>query len=192
MRRLVPFLVALPLVILASGCFMDTVIDANGAGTMTVKFRLTTEAQLEPNRKRFESAHVKVTSATVDKDKWVTYQLKFDDITKLNSAPHFQNMTVTLADADGGAKALAIKNVNKNPNKMPEEMVAYFGKDVKLTITVPGEIVTTNATSKADKTATWAYALNDFTNAPELNLSVTFKPGDGAAAATPAPAAAQP
>ena len=28
---------------------------------------------------------------------------------------------------------------------MPEEMVAYFGKAVRLTITVPGEIVATNA-----------------------------------------------
>lgn len=185
MRRLVPSVVALSLAVLISGCFMDTVIDAKGAGTMVVKFRLTTEAQLEPNRKRFESAHVKVANATVDKDKWATYELKFEDITKLNSVAHFQNTTVTLTDGEGGTKALAIKNVNKNPNKMPEEMVAYFGKDVRLTITVPGEIVTSNATSTAGKTATWAYALNDFTNAPEISLTVTFKAGEGAA---PAPA----
>ena len=185
MRRFVPSIAALSLILLISGCFMDTVIDDKGAGTMVVKIRLTTEAQLEPNRKRFESAHVKVIKATVEKDKWATYELKFDDITKLNTVPHFSNTTVTLTDGEGGTKALAIKNVNKNPNKMPEEMVAYFGKEVRMTITVPGEIVATNATSKADKTATWTYALNDFTSAPELNLTVSFKPGSGAAPAKP-------
>src|ERR1044071_3877778 len=102
MRRLGPFTLAIPLIVLLSGCFMDTVIDAKGAGTMIVKFRLTTEAQLESNRRRFESASVKVTSATVDKDKWATYQLKFDDITKLNTVPHFQSTTVKLTDAEAG------------------------------------------------------------------------------------------
>lgn len=190
MRRLVPFAVALPLVVLLSGCFMDTVIDAKGAGTMVVKLRLTTEAQLEPNRKRFESAYVKVTSTTVDKDKWATYELKFDDITKLNTVAHFQNITVTLTDAEGGARALSIKNVNKNPNKMPEEMIAYFGKEVRFSVTVPGDVVSTNATTTTGKTVAWIYALNDFTNAPELTLNVTFKaPKDGGKSADAAGAA---
>lgn len=182
MRRVLP-LVAVFSLIVVSGCFMDTVLDDKGAGTMKIKIRLTTEAQLEPNRKRFESEHVKVTKATVEKDKWATYELKFDDVTKLNTVQHFTNMTVTLADGEGGTKALAIKNVNKNPNKMPEEMVAYFGKEVRLTITVPGEIVATNASSKAEKTATWTYALNDFTNAPELNLTISYKLAKAAAPA---------
>jgi hypothetical protein len=174
MRRLVSLMIVLP-ALLISGCFMDTVIDAKGAGTMVVKFRLTTEAQLEPNRKRFESAAVKVTKATVDKDKWATYELKFDDITKLNTVSHFQNCTVTLTDGEGGTKDLTIKNVNKNPNKMPEEMVNYFGKEARFSVTVPSDIVKTNATSTNGKTAVWTYALNDFTNAPETTFAVSFK-----------------
>jgi hypothetical protein len=122
---------------------------------------------------------VKVAEATIDKDKWATYTLKFDDITKLNTVPTFQHTTVTLTDAEGGAKALAIKHVNAATNKLPEEMVVYFGKEVRLSVTLPGDIVTTNATSKTDKTATWTYPLNDFTMSPEVNLNVTFKPGAG-------------
>ena len=183
-----------------SGCFIRGTIDAKGAGTMTVKYRLTTEAQLEPNKKRFDSQYVKVTSATVDKDKWATYELKFDDITKLPTTAFFHTTTFNLADGPDGTKVLTIKHVNKTPNKLPDEMVAYFGKEAQLSMTVPGPIVQSNATSTADKTATWTYPMNDFTNAPELNLSVTFKvpkegeqveAGKGALNATPANAEAK-
>jgi hypothetical protein len=187
MRRVVSFLVTLPLIMLLSGCFLDTVIDSKGAGTMVVKIRLTGEAQLEPNKKRFESSSVKVTSATLDKDKWATYTLQFDDITKLNTVATFQNTTVKLTDTEGAAKTLTVKHVNNTTNKLPEEMVAYFGNQVRLSLTVPGEIITTNATSKADKTATWTYPLNDFTMSPEINLNVTFKAGDGGTPAQAAP-----
>lgn len=194
MRHLVGCVVVVPLALLLSGCLTETVIDAKGAGTMMIKIRLTSEAQLAANRKRLESSSIKVSSATVDKDKWATYQLQFEDITKLNTVSMFQNSTVTLVDADAGNKTLTVKNVNKNPNKMPEEMVNYFGKEAKFSITVPGDVVKTNATSTAGKTAIWTYALNDFTNAPDITLEVTFKADKGdttdktdkpAAAATP-------
>jgi hypothetical protein len=185
MRRLASFLATLPLVVLVSGCLLDSVIDAKGAGTMVVKIRLSSEAQFESNKKRFESASVKIANATIDKDKWATYTLKFEDVTKLNTVPTFQHTSITLADAEGATKVLTVKHVNQGTNKLPDEMVTYFGKEMRVSVTLPGEIITTNATSKTGKTATWTYPLNDFTTAPEINLNVTFKVGDSA---TPAPA----
>jgi hypothetical protein len=168
-------LVALALAVVLSGCFMDAKVNGKGAGTLVVKIRLTNEAQLDPSKKRFESAFVKVTSAKIDPDKWASFELQFDDITKLPTTAYFQTCAITLTDGDAGTRILTLKNVNKTPSKVPEEMIAYFGNEVRFSVTVPGEIVKSNATTTAGQTAAWTWGLSDFTNTPELNLNVTFK-----------------
>jgi hypothetical protein len=178
-RRLIPTIMILSALLVLGGCLMDATVDANGAGVMTVKYRLTNEAQFEPTKKRFESTHVKLTSASVDKDKWGTFEIKFDDVTKLPTAPFFASATISLTDGEAGTKLLSIKQVNKNPSKLSDEMVAYFGKDVTVSVNLPGEVVKSNATTTKDKTVAWKYPMNDFVSAPEVSMNATFKPGTG-------------
>jgi len=158
-----------------AGCLIDGAIDAKGAGTATIKYRLTNEAQLDAMKKRFESPAVTCTSATIDKDKNATFDIKFDDVTKLSTTQFFGATTIALADGDGGTRVLTIKYANKSPSKLPDEMVTYFGKDFQVTIKLPGDVVKTNATESKGPTATWKWGLNDFLALAETELNATFK-----------------
>ena len=174
-RGFVHRLLVLPFTLLLTGCIFDATIDAKGAGTMTIKYRLAGEAQFDSVRKLMESPEVTVTEASIDKDNWGTFQLKFADVTKLSTAKFFKGTTITLADAGDGTKTLAAKIVNKNPGKLSDPLVEFYGKEMRVSLTLPGEVVKSNATTTKDTTVTWSWPLNDFCNAPETALSATFK-----------------
>jgi hypothetical protein len=165
-----------------SGCLMDANLDANGGGTMTIKYRLTNASQLEASKKRMQSSAVKVVTAQVDPAKWATFVIKFDDITKLSTTEFFSRATFRLTD-ENGVKTLNVKYLNPDAAEMPDDMIAYFGKDVTLSVHVPGPIVESNATTTEGNAATWKYTMKDFSSPKEVALSVRYKVEPGAAGA---------
>lgn len=169
------------------GCLMECTVDENGGALFKMRYRLTTEAQFDQHKKRFESADVKLVSATIDKDKWATYEVKTGDVTKLSTIAQLQSTTFTLTEGEPGVRVLTVKYINKNPNRLPEEMVAYFGNEVRLSLTVPGEIVASDGASTEGRTATWKYALSDFTNLSEATFRVAYKLAQSAEAAAETP-----
>lgn len=175
MLRRISRALVLPAIMLVSGCLLDSTIDAKGGAVITVKYRLTNESQLEAVKKQMKSADVTVTDASVDKDKMATFNLKTADVTKISTAKFFQNATVKLTDGEKGTKVLDVKWVNKNPSKLPDEMVAYFGKEVTISLTFPGEVVKTNATTSKGNNATWTIPHNDFAAAKETTFNVVYK-----------------
>jgi hypothetical protein len=166
-----------------AGCLVETTIDATGAGTMTLTYRLATEAQFEPSKKRFQSADVTLVSASVTKEKYATYNLKFNDVTKISTVQHFQNAVFTLKDNGDGTKTFGVRFKNKNPSRLPDEMVAYLGAEVKFVLNTPGEITASNAAEKSGSKAVWAM--------PDIALDATFK-APASAAGAPATGAQQP
>lgn len=160
---------------LLAGCLMDATIDDKGGGTMTIKYRLSTEAQFAGAKRRVQSAQVTLTDSKVEPDKWATFHLKFDDVTKLSTIEYFDHTTFMLSSDEGGTKTLTAKFTNANPSKLPEEMVAYFGREATITIHLPGDVVKSNAMKTDGRTVTWTYPLADFTSAPEINVTVTYK-----------------
>jgi hypothetical protein len=170
---------SLVLCVLAS-CRFETTIDSKGAGTMRVVTRVTAETQLEPTKKRMTSPSVQVTSATIDKDKWATFDLKFDDITKLPTASFFAGTTIKLSDGPEGTRVLEMKHTNANPSKLAPELITYFGNEVKIALTVPGSIVKSNATSVQGSTATWDYTLDSFDTMKSIESTITFAPAGAA------------
>ena len=160
---------------LLAGCLMDATIDDKGGGTMTIKYRLSSEAQFAGAKRRVQSAAVTLTNATVDAEKWATFNIKFDDVTKLSTIEYFDHTTFTLTPEADGSKTLTAKFTKANPSKLPEEMVAYFGRQAVITIHLPGEVVKSNATKTEGKVVSWTYPLADFTSAPEINVTVTYK-----------------
>ncbi len=105
---------------------------------MTIKYRLTNEVQLESAKKRLESPRVKLVSAEVAPDKWATFQIQFDDVKALSTVEFFKNATFALAE-DGMVRKLEAKFTNKNPSELPDEMVAYLGKDMTFVLHLPGK-----------------------------------------------------
>jgi hypothetical protein len=150
-------------------------VDAKGGATLDVTYRIGKGSTLEAERKRMESPSVKVLSAAMDGDNNVKFALKVNDITKLSTAQFFQEATITLTDGEGGTKVLAAKIKRKSPMKLPDEALAYFGKEVKIAVTLPGNVVKSNATKTDGKTATWTYEMNAFMNTKETALDVTYK-----------------
>jgi hypothetical protein len=173
-RRLAPIALSVVPLTLA-GCLIRGTLDDKGGGTLTLKLRLTSDAQLVSRKLRLQSQAVKLTSATVDEDNWATFDLAFDDVTKLSTTEHFRNTTITLEDGPDGTKILAVKAANPDPHPFSDEALAYFGKDVTIAMTLPGPIVQSNATSTTDRTATWTYPLRDFATARETIMKVTFR-----------------
>src|SRR5262245_35083180 len=74
-----------------AGCLMDGALEPNGSGTLTIKLRMTNPAQLGPSKKQMQSNFVKLLSAEGDADKWATYRLQFDDVTKLSTIKFFSH-----------------------------------------------------------------------------------------------------
>ena len=189
--------VALLGLLVLSGCLIDATLDANGAGTVTIKYRLTTAAQLESSKKRMQSASVKLVNANVQPDKWATYELKFDDITKLNTIDFFSKAKFALT-GDKDVKTLSIKYANPDASEMPADMINYFGREVSFTLHCPGPVVDSNGTSVEGNTVTWKYTTKEFSTIQEKEYHVTYKLAPGAANAgaagseSPASAAATP
>lgn len=164
-----------------AGCRIHSTLDATGAATVEVKYRVAKNVTLELEKKRFESDSVTVVNASVDEENYANFELKVDDFTKLPTAKFFSDTTITSTDGENGTKILTAKIVRKNPQKLADQALEYIGKEFEASITLPGEIVSSNATKTKDNTATWSYDMNEFLGAKETSMTVTYK--------LPAPAA---
>jgi len=165
-----------------SGCLMDATLGANGGGTMTIKYRLTTAAQLESAKKRLQSPKVELVSAQVDPDKWATFQIKFDDVTKLSTTDFFSRVTFRQS-AENGVHTLSAQYLNPGATELADEMVAYLGPEASVTIHFPGPVVDSNAASVDGNMATWKYKMKAFTGMKQIDVHASYKspPGKGAA-----------
>lgn len=191
-----PIALLVPLVLLASGCLIESTLDAKGGGTIKATYKLAKDQNLEQQRKQFTSATMSVTKADLDKDNTVHIEATYTDITKLNSAPMFKNVVLAMtSDAKAGTKTITAKQVNRNQAKLPPAMLDYFGNEFTFSITLPGEVVKTNADSTSGNTATWKMPLTRILGEKEIPFEVTYKAAAddstaaGAGASTPAAAA---
>lgn len=177
LKRLLPLAFALPFALTVCGCLMDATIDEKGGGEMTVSYKLPKTGKLDDVKKQMESPNVKVTSAELnDQTSVATFKLAFDDVTKLSTAKFFKNATITTSeDKAKGTKTIVAKIVNKTPAKLPDKVLEFYGNKWEVTATLPGEVVDTNATAKDGKKVTWTRTLQEFSTAPEITLTVTYK-----------------
>jgi len=127
-------------------------------------------------------------SAKVEPDKWATYQLKFSDVTKLNSTEFFSKAKFALS-GEGDTKTLTVKYANADAAEMPADMIAYFGREVVFTAHLPGPVTDTNATTTEGNTVTWKYDMKEFLLAKALEFHATYKVAAGTGSEAPKAAA---
>lgn len=199
--RLVPVLLATSLLLSLSGCLIESTIDDKGGGTLKVEVRGTPTDTLDKLKARFAAPGVEIVTATMDDKKNAVIEIKYQDFRALGALKQFENVTFSLTE-DAKAKTRTATAVAKyaRPVTLPEDQLTYFGKDVKVSVTVSGEIVKTDGKG-AGKTATWTMPLNTLLGTPQSTFSVTYKhsgaplPPQAPAATTPAattPAATTP
>jgi hypothetical protein len=131
--------------------------------------------QMSDAKKQLQSPQVELVSATLDDDKWATFNVKFADVTKLSTTQFFNRATFTLADDEGGTKTLNVKFVNSNRAPLTKEMADYFGNQVTYIIHLPGAVVKTNASQKDGNTVKWNFTSVELGEKAEYTLSATYK-----------------
>ncbi len=177
MSRRIPASVIAALLLVIAGCRFESTIDKNGGAEMTVRFHALANQSLDRIAKDMTSPHVEVVSKSKDKDNGVTLNLKMKDVTKLSSTEFFASTTVTLTpDAKAGTTTLKAVVTNKNPaDKLPDNVVEYYGKEITIVAKLPGEIVKSNATSTSGQAATWTTDLRKFFGNKQNSMEVTYK-----------------
>ena len=158
-----------------AGCRIHSTVASDGSAKVEVKYRVGKNVTLEVEKKRFESDSVTVMSASVDEDSYASLELKVDDFTKLSTAKFFGDATITSTNGENGTKVLTAKIVRKKPQKLSAQALEYVGKEIEVAVTVPGEIVSSNATKTEDNTVSWSYDMNEFLGAEETSMTVTYK-----------------
>jgi len=176
------------LLLALSGCLVESTLHEDGGGTMKVEIRGNTTDTLPKIKSRFTSPNSEITNATMDDKKNVVVELTYKDFTKLNTMPFFSDTTFTLTeDAKENTKTATATVKQAKAAKLNDEQLEYFGKELKVVITFPGEVVKTNG-KIADKTVTWTVPTNILIGADPSMFSATYKSAGSAAPAATAAA----
>lgn len=174
-KRILALALCLLCPVVLPGCLVSGELTATGAGTLTVRTRLTSPNQLDSTGQKMKSSSVQLVSAEVDADKWATYKLAFDDVAQLSTTELFENTTFALRDGKGGVKTLSVRFSNKKPVRMTDELLNYFGGEMTVRIGLPGPVVESNAASVEGQTVVWKFPLELLTSGPSIDLQATFR-----------------
>jgi hypothetical protein len=170
--RLAPVLIAL---VALAGCFtVDAKVEPNGSSTMTAVIPFTGETSIEAERKRVQSPHVVVESAEA-KDGQATMKFKVDDVRKLNTSRLFENVTVTLDEKDGTTHLVAKVVPDEVWRNIPDKGFDVLGKEVRISVEVPGAVTDTNAQERKPNAVTWKIPSTQFFRAKQTELKVSYK-----------------
>jgi hypothetical protein len=172
--------VVVPAFLAVSGCLtVSTKLDAKGAGSMTISYVMPSGSTLEKEKAKASSADVTVEKADLKAPR-VSMDLKFDDVRKLNTAKLFEDVRVSL-DTKDGQQVLVATIERKRALKLPETTLEKIGRQVKITLDLPGDVVETNGKKAGPMEVAWEFPTNDFVGVAQNVLKVTYKqaPAEG-------------
>jgi hypothetical protein len=166
-----------------SGCILECRLRADGSGKLMLQYHVDEKATVASVAQRLDSPSVVVRSGRIDRQGIGTFKLEFEDASKLSTTQMLKNVSVSHAPgAQSGTTGWTAKLVQPKPFPLPEKAQEHFGKDMTVTITFPGAVVATNATSHDGATAKWVIPLNTLTSSPETVFTVTYTNADSPAA----------
>jgi hypothetical protein len=161
-----------------TGCLVSGALDPTGGGRLTLKLRLVSVAHFEPLKAGLQNADVILKSASMTPKKWATFELECADVRKLSTAPSLNYTSVALTDGDEGTRTLAVSISNSQPQEWPDVAQAYFGREFRLSIDLPGDVMSSNGTSTSGRTVSWTRPLGEVVSQPRTDLTATFKMPD--------------
>jgi hypothetical protein len=174
-----------------SGCFTVVgTLTTEGSGKLTVTYFPRPQATVASETKRFSSPHVTVENLRIEPRRAVA-ELRFDDVTKLNTAAAMADATVsrTREGATEQLKAL-LRNtfsaqdralIARHAREHPEAEGPTFE------LALPGPIVAANrGATKSENRVAWKITLAEYARADVLDLEVTYKVPAGGVSPTKA------
>jgi len=161
--------------LMLSGCLtVDAKLAANGGATIKMSYRLE-KAALDRAKEDLQGPHVTVKSADWA-DERGTFDLAVDDVQKISTSKAFSHTTVALQDGKTPeTKELTVTMRQDKPAKLDQDMLEKLGKEMHFSIELPGEIVSSNATSTKGAVASWTISTEDFASKPETVLKAVYK-----------------
>jgi len=168
-------IVVLATLLALSGCLtLDAKLAPTGEATITMSYVME-KATLPMARQDMQGPHV-----TVKRAEWAdgrgSFDLAVDDAQKLSTSKMFSRAKVGIQDGKAeGTKELNVTIRNERPTRLKPEVIERIGKEVRLTIELPGEVVTSNATSTKGMAATWTIPTDEFLTKPEIVLDAVYK-----------------
>ena len=160
-KRLVPAAPLLAALLLLSGCLFETTIDAKGGGTMHIRYRVQPNAKLEALKVQMQSPDVSIEKADLDQQGWATFD---PQVRRRHQALHHRVLQADDHHAGGGPgqgdQDAVGGRAQRQAGQLADSLVEYYGRDVDIEVTLPGEVVKTNATSHKGEKATWTIPLN--------------------------------
>jgi hypothetical protein len=158
-----------------SGCVVEGTLDPSGDGRLQLRYRLVSVANLEQMKARLAAPDVTVTEASMTPDKRATFGLAFRDVRALSAVPAFALTRIALAEEADGLRTLTITLPGQTMN-LPAPYIEYLGRELRVTLTVPGDVVRSNATTTAARSVTWVRPLVELHNETGTTFSVTYRP----------------
>jgi hypothetical protein len=168
-----PGLVSLLALAPLAGCVVNGTLDPSGGARFSVTLRLVSVVHFEQVKTRLQSPDVVLRGASMTPKKWATFDLETRDVRKLASAPALAHSIVTLEDAEPGTRRITI--VLSSPIRPSEAYHNYIGREAKLSIELPGEVVSSNATTTAARTVSWRWPTEELLPRERTELTATFK-----------------
>jgi hypothetical protein len=187
------------LVVVLGGCFTaDVTLNADGSGTMQVKYDPMWPTTEQRERATFQGPGLTLQELKLGELRtgpqgmkapaYVEAKVAFNSVAELGKAQRLWRFKLDLTDAGAGQKKLTVAVKTKKP----KEAVPVEG-DAILRVNFPGDVVESSAKIEG-RTVVWAFPTKDFFTKPGLQMTAIYKvpataaaPGPGTA---PAPAAA--
>jgi hypothetical protein len=158
-----------------SGCVLDVRLDADGGGTLKLRYHLDKNATLGTVAERLSSPSVIVRSARLDANGYGTFKMQTADMATLPTTSVFKNVTVQrVPGAKPGTTDWTATLRQPRPIELPDSVLQHYGKDFTVTVTFPGPVLATNATKHDGATATWTLPLREMSSRPETVFSATY------------------
>ena len=163
------------LVSLATGCLVTGTLDPSGGARLTLNVRLVSVAHFDTIKTGLQSPDVTLRSASMTPRKVATFEVECTDVRKLPTAPSLSRSTVALDAGDAGARTLAVTIANPVTEPWSPTAQAYFGRELRISIELPGDVLASNATSTAGRTVSWIWPLAELSAKPHLDLNTRFR-----------------
>src|SRR5262249_3764243 len=152
---------------------------------MALSYRLPITSSVTQERQRVTGPHVVVEQAARSGMR-VELQLKFDDVRKLDTSDRFKDVQVSFDDHTKGQRTVVAVFRNRFPVTFPDEALAKLGREAKITLELPDEVIDSNGKTDGPKTVVWEMPTNDLVSVPERELRVTYRRPESEAAAAEA------
>lgn len=183
--RIVSLLVVAPL----AGCVVTGALDANGGARLTFKLRLVSVAHFEQMKAALQSPDVVLRTASITPEKWATFDVECADVRKLPTAPALANTAVELTDGGDGTETLTVTLTNPAPQRLSDAFQTYIGRQFKVSLDLPGDVVSSNATLAGGRTVTWRWTTDELLPRARTELTLTYqRPRDAGTPPTTRPA----